>query len=159
MQSGSDTLHEVSIGTVNDGTTAVATYDPDTGAPAVPSAENSSSYSPTYQGMTRGIRTPVSRPLTAVSTEQPDSFHLQSTVAPELPAALSDTVPVQSERPATATNAALHKLDKRTKIIVAAGTSAAILGTAVFILVKQFNDDRSQKDNGIPDPPAPPGYW
>ena len=168
IQSDTDTLHEVSIGTVIDDTAAVVTSGTSAGVSTGTSSEKQS-YSPIYRGITRGVRAPVSTPpATAETARQSDSLQGQPTTASpvsdattvkEPPAALSDSKPAEPEQPVTATNAALQKLDKRTKILVAAGTSAAILGTAVFILVKQFNDDRSQKDGGIPDPPDPPGYW
>ncbi len=151
IQSGTDSVQKTSAGTPGDDTTSAALSETATAAPAEIFSENSSLDSPA-----------------AVITEQPDTLERptaltppaqDATMTPTPQAALSDSIPAKPEQPVTATNAALQKLDKRTKVLVAAGTSAAILGAAAFILVKQFNDDHSQKDTDIPDPPAPPGYW
>lgn len=125
-------------------------------------------YNPVNRGVRRGISTPgtsakVGRKLLQTADPVPAAILDTSALSQG-----SDTIPHAAAADATAgiqatgsttPPSAVTPASKRAKIITAAGTTAAVIGVTTFILVKKYSEENSRKNEGIPDPPGPPGYW
>jgi hypothetical protein len=134
-----------------------------------PPVRTSSNYyggmSPSGQGAGRGVAGQSSYGRTArkllVTTDSAAAPHADSSTS------VIDTLKrtaIQSADTASRTAAPLaappsspYKMGKTAKIITAVGTCAVVGGIVTFILVKK-HEDANNDDQGIPDPPDPPGY-
>ena len=145
-------------------TSSIAHNDHDTTFSSATTPNDNVTVQPKYDQSTPAQPPPALSTLPDTVAGTPvDSVHPPATVVSAVAADTGATEPpsVQSDSaPETPTTEAVFRnISRRTKILIAAGASAAIIGTTVFILVKQFNESTASGDSGIPDPPDPPGYW
>jgi hypothetical protein len=140
--------------------------------PTSPSRQQPSGYYQGYAPVNPGIRRGMSSSGTSVksgrklllSTDTASPALIDTSVllhrdsSSRVSAAVTDTSAGAPDSGA-AVPASFTKLSRRAKIIAAVGTSAAIIGVTAFILVKKYSGEKDTKDEGIPDPPDPPGYW
>ena len=134
-----------------------------------PAAEYYPGYAPVYDGIRRGAgpspaasvsgRIPLPLQDTSVAEKRDTITKSADSTVISPPTVLTDSLRKIPQADSVAAAAAPARINRPARILAAAGTSAAVIGAATFILLRQ-NTARKKEDNGgIPDPPAPPGYW